>query len=138
MEDSYELVSTEAQLVAQRFLNQLKTDEIKPFSEDIFLMHTFVAGTNHVEGIEELARNLAEGDELILRREPENPYDPLAILVLNQQEQKLGYIPKAKNEVVARLMDAGKRMYAKVSRVSIEGNIEFWTHISLDVFLKDL
>lgn len=38
-------------------------------------------------------RHLKIGDTLELRREPENPYDPKAIMVLTQSNELIGYIP---------------------------------------------
>ena len=45
----------------------------KPFERDIFLFDTYVAGTSHVEGIEELEPHLQIGDRMVFFREPENP-----------------------------------------------------------------
>ncbi len=36
----------------------------KPFEHDIFLFDTYVAGTTHIEGIEELEPHLNIGDKL--------------------------------------------------------------------------
>ena len=36
----------------------------KPFEREIFLFDTYVAGTTHVTGIEDLAPHLAAGDRL--------------------------------------------------------------------------
>ena len=38
-------------------------------------------------------------------------YAALAIIIHNQTGEKLGYVPREKNEVVARLMDAGKMVF---------------------------
>ena len=53
----------------------------KPFERDIFLFDTFIAGTTHIEGIEELALHLSIDDKLDFFREPDNPYDPKAIVI---------------------------------------------------------
>lgn len=47
----------------------------------------------------------------------------------------MGYIPRAKNEVLARLMDAGKLVFGK-----IEGLEKFnkWLKISIRVYMKDM
>ena len=47
-----------------------------PYSEDVFLLNTCVAGTSHVVGIEEIAPFLRPGDRLELVRMPSNPSDP--------------------------------------------------------------
>ena len=52
------------------------------------------------------------GQRLALRRQPENRYDALAIEVLGPEGHKLGYVPRRRNEMPARLMDAGKRLSA--------------------------
>mgnify|MGYP003179652525 FL=1 len=44
----------------------------KPFERDIFLFDTYVAGTTHIEGIEELEQNLKVNDKLDFFREPDN------------------------------------------------------------------
>ncbi len=47
---------------------------------------------------------------------------------------KIGYIPKTKNEVLARLMDAGKQFYATIHAKEMEGN---WLKLEIKVMLKD-
>ena len=61
----------------------------KPFQRDIFLFDTYVAGTTHVDGIEELEPGLNVGDRLDFFREPDNPYDPMAIAVKNTDGVKV-------------------------------------------------
>ena len=46
----------------------------QPFERDIFLFDTHIAGTSHIEGIEELEPYLNIGDKLDFFREPDNPY----------------------------------------------------------------
>jgi len=41
----------------------------------------------------------------------------LAIIVLTMTEQKLGYLPKFRNPVFARLMDAGKSLVTEVAQI---------------------
>ena len=43
----------------------------KPFEKDIFLFDTHVAGTSHIEGIEELEPHLNIDDRLDFFREPD-------------------------------------------------------------------
>jgi HIRAN domain len=58
---------------------------------------------------------LAIGERLDLRREPDNPYDRFAIAVQRQSGAKLGYVPRAANQTLARLIDAGWRADAVVA-----------------------
>ncbi len=53
----------------------------KPFEKDIFLFDTYIAGTTHIEGIEELAEQLNEDDRLNFFREPDNKYDKEAFVI---------------------------------------------------------
>ena len=76
----------------------------KPFERDIFLFDTYVAGTSHVEGIEELEPHLQIGDRLAFFREPENPYDAQAIVIKTTDSVKIGYVPRQDNVIFARLI----------------------------------
>ena len=74
------------------------------------------------------------GDELILQRE-DNPFDKKAILVLNAEKRKLGYVPEKDNIVFSRLMDAGKMLKAKIAEIKPG---EWYTKINISIFLVDL
>lgn len=57
------------------------------------------------------------GDALVLVREPENAHDPLAIRV-EWQGQHIGYVPRRENRDMARLLDRGVRLFARISRLA--------------------
>ena len=73
------------------------------------------------------------GDKLTLKREI-NRYDDKAILILDSQERKLGYVPEKDNVVFSRLMDAGKLLIAKVNEVK---DMEYFFKISISIYLVD-
>ena len=105
----------------------------KAFEEDILALESIVAGTSYLN-LHEIEKQIEmKISELTLQREPDNEFDPFAVKVLFK-DQKLGYIPKSKNQTIARLMDAGKRFYAKVSSKEWEGQ---WLKLDLEVYLKD-
>ena len=106
----------------------------EPFSRDIFLLETQVAGTTHVVGLEELEPFLKPGDRLTLLRIPANPSDPNAIKVLNRDGLKLGYVPKQDNLILARLMDGGKLLYAKLTEKAWRGD---WLRLRIQIYLQD-
>ena len=106
----------------------------KPFERDIFLFETYVAGTSHVEGIEELEPHLQIGDRLAFFREPENPYDAQAIVIKTTDGVKIGYVPRQDNVIFARLMDAGKLLFGKITEKEKKGK---WVRISIDIFLHE-
>ncbi len=98
----------------------------------------WVAGCNHVDGIEGLLNELKVGDRLILLREPKNEYDELAILVKDQMDRKLGYIPRAHNHIMARLMDAGKLLYAKVTKILDKYDKDYyWRPLLIEIYMED-
>ena len=61
------------------------------------------------------------------------PLDQFAI-ALYFKEIKVGCIPKEKNQVIARLMDAGKAFYATRQAKEWEGN---WLRLDVRVYMKD-
>lgn len=122
-------------LMALPGVNANAVEPAKPQSDPICLIpETRIAGTTHVTGIAGLVDALNIGDELVLERDPENPWDGNAILVLNARGQKLGFIPRAENAVIARLMDGGKRVFAKVMGIELIGS---WFKIPIGVWLDD-
>ncbi len=106
----------------------------KPFERDIFLFDTNVAGTTFIEGIEELAPHLDIDEKLDFFREPDNKYDNQAIVIKTANGVKIGYVPKADNAVFARLMDAGKLLFGRISAKEQRGK---WVKIDIKVFLHE-
>lgn len=106
----------------------------KPFEKDIFLFDTYVAGTTHVDGIEELEQYLNVEDKLDFFREPDNPYDKQAILIKTTDGVKIGYVPKQDNVIFARLMDAGKLLFGRISAKEKKGD---WIKIKIKVYLHE-
>lgn len=106
----------------------------KPFERDIYLFDTYVAGTSHVEGIEELEPYLKEGDRLEFFREPNNQYDEHAIVIKNADGIKIGYVPKQDNIIFSRLMDAGKLLFGRITSKEMCGK---WLKMQIKIFLKE-
>ena len=105
---------------------------IKPLTKEIHLFDTFIAGTTHLQEPDVLD-TVKSGDKLTLRREA-NKFDDNAILVLNAENKKLGYVPEMDNLVFARLMDAGKMLIAKIKDISMKGSFK---KISIGIYLVD-
>ena len=105
---------------------------IKPLTKDIRLLNTYVAGTTHISD-NALLDAIAVGDILKTQRE-DNRFDQKAIFLLNQDGRKVGYIPEKDNTVLAALMDAGKLLKAKVTKVSSAGQFK---NIAIEVQLVD-
>ena len=65
----------------------------------------------------EACERLVEGDAVNLEREPNNPHGSTAILVLNDDDCELGYVPSEESVAIAPLMDAGADATARVCRI---------------------
>jgi len=58
-------------------------------TEQLFL----ASGVRHLDGHEEVLAGLSPGDELIMRDEPDNPYDDRAVLLDAEANRPVGWIP---------------------------------------------
>ena len=108
-------------------------DLIKPLTREIYLFDSFIAGTTHLKDPDVLQKAKV-GDTLTLRRESDNPFDNRAILILNEEGEKYGYIPEKDNVVFSRLMDAGKLLVAKIKNIQPKGS---FLMISIGIYLVD-
>lgn len=107
-------------------------DIIKPLIKEIHLFDSYIAGTTHLEDSTVLD-DIKVGDVLTLQRE-DNKFDSNAILILNEDKKKLGYVPEKDNIVFARLMDAGKLLKAKITQISQKGSFK---QIGVGIYLVD-
>ena len=105
---------------------------LKPLSQEIHLFDSFVAGTSHLAD-QSVLDEIAEGDMLFLVRE-DNKFDSNAIMLLSKDKKKVGYVPEKDNVVFARLMDAGKKLSAKITKIEKKGS---FTKISVSIYLVD-
>ena len=105
-----------------------------PFQNRIVLYESIrVAGTTHVHGIDAIAEQLEPGTELRLERDPGNLADAWAIKVF-AGGNRIGYVPADCNEVLARLMDGGKALSAKLLDKEKVGT---WNKFHMEVSLDD-
>jgi len=107
----------------------------KPFEHEVLLMECHVAGTMYVDDILAKAEQIKVGTPLVLRRDPKNECDHNAIGIYTTGNVHIGWIPMKKNQIIARLMDAGKMMIAKVVKKELE---DHWLNMRVEVFLKDI
>ena len=108
------------------------TDIIKPLVTEIHLFDTYIAGTTHLKDPAPL-EPIAVGNKVSLLRE-DNKFDEKAIIVLDPDKRKLGYIPEKDNLVFSRLMDAGKLLIGKVTNIEMHGSFK---KISIGIYLVD-
>ena len=74
------------------------------------------------------------GDALTLVREPDNPHDSNAVRV-DWNGRQLGYVPRRENADVARQLDRGAPLRARISRLQMSRSpskrIEFEIYVDL-------
>ena len=88
---------------------------IKPLTKEIWLKDCFVKELL-LHGEVKLAK-LKVGDELTIKRE-KLPYDNLCVAIYNNNV-RLGELADYEGGIFARLLDAGKKLVAKVKNVVI-------------------
>ena len=113
------LAALPALLAGQSSLRAISGSATAWPATDVLLLETDVAGTAYAGTRGQLAKLLA-GQALILRREPQNPHDARAILVLDRDGTKLGYLSRRHNRVPAAMMDAGLPLQARISALTPE------------------
>jgi len=100
--------------------------------KEILVLECLVAGTSFRK-LENVEAELISEVKLDLKREADNEHDKMAI-GLWYKKSKIGFIPREKNEVISRLMNAGKTFFAVLQAKEWEGN---WLRLDVKVYLKD-
>jgi hypothetical protein len=85
-------------------------------SANILLQDSPLAGFQFHAG-KALWPRMQVGDALALVREPDNPHDARAVRV-EWQGHLIGYVPRRENADVARFMDRGQNLTARISRLA--------------------
>lgn len=74
------------------------------------------------------------GDALTLIREPDNTYDVQAIRV-EWRGIKLGYVPRAGNETIAKFLDRGAKVSGRI--VNLHSGRSHWQRILFEVLVEE-
>lgn len=92
-----------------------------------------LAGFQHYAGAAFFSLMQA-GDRLELQREPDNPYDSQAVRVLWRGSQ-IGYAPRADNVDLARIMDRGTRVEARI--LQLQTSRDPWKRVLIEIYLPE-
>jgi len=103
------------------------------FARELVVLECHIAGTSYLD-LEEVEPRLKTDDRFFLLREPENEFDTFAVAIYTADKSKLGYLPKSRNESVARLLDAGKSLFAVLVSKDWQDD---WLKLSVKVFYID-
>ena len=82
---------------------------MKKDASKTYLLHCFIAGLQYYDVLE-IWKSLKIGDLVDLIPEPENRYDPNAVMVAYNGKQ-LGYLPRSENRHIAKILNAGLNPY---------------------------
>ena len=106
-----------------------------PFEQTIFLTECNLAGTIEIEDVLVKTQNVDTGTELVLKRSTAEVQDERAVAVQTKGNVLLGYVPRRYSAVMARLMDAGKNLSAKVVGKELDGH---WLDVKISIEMKEV
>ena len=98
----------------------------------IMVQSSPLAGSQYY-AVAEVWHLIRPGDRLTLESEPGNRHDRNAVRV-DWNGQRIGYVPRAENRAVARALDAGEMLEARVARLRDDPNP--WRRVEIEVYLK--
>ena len=98
----------------------------------ILVQSSPLAGSQYY-AVAEVWHLIRPGDRLTLEREPGNRHDRNAVRV-DWNGQQIGYVPRAENRAVARALDAGEMLEARVARLRDDPNP--WRRVEIEVYLR--
>lgn len=127
-----EIIKTETGSLVSTIDKHGVGEMLKPLIQEIHLFDSYVAGTTHLDD-RSVLDEIKVDDRLNLMRE-DNKYDEHAILIITDSGKKLGYVPEKDNIIFSRLMDAGKKLIAKIKKIEKKGS---FNQISIGIYLVD-
>lgn len=105
-----------------------------PFPTTITLCEdVVVAGTSHIVGIDDVLDGIELPADVKLVRDAGNLHERWAIKVMHEGK-RLGFVPCDVNEILARLMDGGKKLAGTVFEREVRGR---WNKLHMEVTLVD-
>ena len=98
----------------------------------VLIQESPVAGFQFHEG-DAVWSSMTVGTPLKLVREPDNSHDGNAVAVYFHDD-KLGYVPRGENGVVAQMIDRGEKLEATISRLTVDDDP--WQRVRFSVILR--
>ena len=105
-----------------------------PFEQTVFLAECHLAGTDHIDDMLVKTENVDVGTPISLKRMNVDTEDERAIAALTGEGVVIGYVPRRYAALMARLMDAGKALAAKVTDKTLVGH---WLDLSVSIEMKE-
>lgn len=125
-----------ASLAIQRFLSLLcaliwSATATHAESVKMLVQSSPLAGSQYY-ALSDVWAQIRLGDRLTLVREAQNRHDRLAVRV-EWRGRQLGYVPRAENRAIARALDAGEALEARVSR--LRDDVNPWRRVEFEIFI---
>lgn len=97
-----------------------------------------VVGTDYSPERTSVCESLRKGDSIILEREPDNDYDPFAIMVKSKENKQCGYLPAELAKWLAVVLDAKEVQISQANVKEIllkgqNGNRRKHTFLQIDI-----
>lgn len=105
------------------------------FQQVVFLTTCHLAGTNEIADIRGMIDGIKDGEPLVLHRTTTDAADARAVSVVTTSGILIGYVPRRYGAVVARLMDAGKLLSAKLIGRDCD---EQWADITVAIEMREV
>ena len=106
-----------------------------PFEKTVFLTECHLAGTADITDMLVRTQGVDMGSPLVLKRLTGDAQDAQAVAVQTEGGVLVGYVPRRYSAVMARLMDAGKALCAKVTKKTLEGH---WLDLAISIDMKEV
>ena len=105
------------------------------FQQVVFLTNCHLAGTNEIADIKDKVDGIKNDEPLVLHRSATDATDARAVSVETASGTLIGYVPRRYGAVMARLMDAGKLLSAKLIGRDCD---EQWTDITVAIEMREV
>jgi hypothetical protein len=119
--------------VSSIFLSGSHIEKKAAAKREIRLTSRYVAGFQYYRGAE-IENKLKVNDSLLLKREPKNKYDCYAVEVYHG-DNKLGYLPREENRVVARMMDQEINVKGRITKINSDSSD--YRKVKMKVFYEE-
>ena len=106
-----------------------------PFEKTVFLTECHLAGTAEIDDILVRTQGVEQGSPITLKRTAADAQDEKSVAALTVGGALVGYVPRRYAAVMARLMDAGKALSAKVTEKALEGH---WLDLAISIDMKEV
>ena len=106
-----------------------------PFEKTVFLTECHLAGTADIDDMLVKTQDVKQGSPVILKRTATDAQDEKSVVALTVGGVLVGYLPRRYAAVMARLMDAGKALSAKVTEKTLEGH---WLDLAISIDMKEV